>query len=95
MMFYSPINFIQHNLDCLFNYNSSFCTNVDIGVFSYEKVEKNSVMNIEKNLLFLKTAVADDRTSGPRFLAADASILTSETPSITPFCFSSKNLKGY
>ena len=37
--------------------------------------------------------IASDVTSEPRFLAAEASIFTSETPSITLPCFSSIECK--
>ena len=52
-------------------------------------------MNTRKNFLCPRNADAEDETSGPRFLAAEASIFTSETPSITPFCFSSESIKIY
>ena len=79
----------------LHNPNISICTFSDIFILYYEKVLKNIVVNTRKNLLCPRNAVAEDETSGPRFLAAEASIFTSETPSITPFCFSSKNINIY
>ena len=60
------------------------------GWLYYEKVWKKIVMDMRIKILNLWKDVAFDRTSGPRFLAAEASIFTSETPSITPFCFSSE-----
>ena len=60
------------------------------GALYYENVGMKNVMIMRNKLLYLIIDVASDRTSGPRFLAAEASIFTSETPSITPFCFSSE-----
>ena len=44
---------------------------------------------IKPNVSPLYVDVADDVVNDPLFFAAEASIFTSETPSITPFCFSS------
>ena len=60
------------------------------GALYYENVGMKIVMNMRNKLMYLIIDLASDETSGPRFLAAEASILTSETPSITPFCFSSE-----
>ena len=48
---------------------------------------------IRQSLEMLSMDIASDVTSEPRFLAAEASIFTSETPSITLPCFSSIKCK--
>ena len=49
----------------------------------------NKMKIIKPNVSPLYVDVADDVVNDPLFFAAEASIFTSETPSITPFCFSS------